>query len=238
MNNTPVVVVLGAGIGGVGVVRAVAADSHLVVVDRTEAAAEAAAALAVELGGTSEGTVLDLTDLAAVEAWRDELLGRLGRVDAVVHLVGGWQGSEGVDETAIAQWNTLLPGIVTTVQTTSVAFGAALRAAPRGRYVMVTSTSVPHPKKGNAAYASAKAAAETWVKALGDSFEGSGAAACIVAVTALVDPAVRAAHPERAYTGFTDTTDLGEAIAGLFATAGIAPVTYLDLTMEAERDGD
>ncbi len=229
MNPTPVVIVLGAGIGGLGVIRAVAAESHVVVADRTQAAAAAGAALAVELGGTAESAVVDLTDLDAVTAWCSDVLDRLGRVDAVVHLVGGWQGSRTVDAESIAQWDALLPGIVTTVQTTTVAFANALLAAPSGRYVMVTSTSVPRPAAGNAAYASAKAAAETWVKALGSAFEGTSAAACIVAVKALVDPATRAANPSKAYSGFTDTIELGAAIAGLLSDGDVAPVTYLNL---------
>jgi NAD(P)-dependent dehydrogenase (short-subunit alcohol dehydrogenase family) len=230
MNATPVVIVLGAGIGGQGVISAIATGAHVLVVDRSADLADAGAALATSVGGTAESCTLDLTDLDAVTTWRDAVLARLGRVDAVVHLVGGWQGSRNVDAEAITQWQALLPGIVGTVQTTTVAFRQALAAAPHGRYVMVTSTSVPQPTKGNAAYASAKAAAETWVRALGSAFTGTPAAACIVAVKALVDPATRAAHPDKSYPGYTDTTDLGAAIAGLLSDVALEPSTYLNLT--------
>ncbi len=230
MNPTPVVIVLGAGIGGQGVIAAVAPHAHVVVADRSPELADAGAALATSTGGSGESSTLDLTDLDAVLWWRDELLRRHGRVDAVVHLVGGWQGSATVNADAIAKWRALLPGIVDTVQTTTVAFREALQSAPHGRYVMVTSTSVANPTKGNAAYASAKAAAETWVRALGSAFDGTPAAACIVAVKALVDPATRAANPDKTYPGYTDTTELGSAIAGLLTDAELDCVTYLNLT--------
>mgnify|MGYP003377569671 CR=1 FL=1 len=167
MNEQPVVVVLGAGMGGRGVVAALAGKAHLVIVDRTMELAQTAANRAQTVGGSAEALVVNLTDLAAVESLCGDLLARHGRVDAVIHMVGGWRGSTTVDAASIDQWNDLVPGIVTTVQTTTVAFRDALTAAPKGRYVMITSTAAAKPTKGNAAYASSKAAAETWDHARG-----------------------------------------------------------------------
>lgn len=230
MNEQPVVVVLGAGMGGRGVVNALAGKAHLIVIDRTIDLAQAAADLADADGGSAEALAVDLTDLSAVEALAGDLLARHGRVDAVIHLVGGWRGSSTVDAASIDQWNELEPGIVTTVQTTTVAFREALAAAPMGRYVMVTSTAAAKPTKGNAAYASAKAAAETWVKALGSAFKDTPARACIVAVMALVDQATRDANPDRNYDRYTDTDALGVAIAGVLADDSVTNGAYIDLT--------
>lgn len=210
--DQPVVVLLGAGMGGRGVAAALSGSARLVVVDRDRALAERALTVS---GATGEAESVDLLDLAAVTTFRDDVLARHGRVDAVVHLVGGWQGSKTVDKRAIEQWDALVPGIVRTVQTTSVAFRDALLAAPAGRYVMVTSTAVDRPTAGNAAYASAKAAAETWVKALGHSFRDSDARAVIVAVKALVNDDMRAADPAKTFPGYTDTRALGDTVAAL-----------------------
>lgn len=230
MSGQPVVVVLGAGMGGRGVVEALTGKAHLVVVDRAEDYAGPVAQAAVAAGGSAESAVVDLTDLTAVEGFRDDLLSRHGRVDAVVHLVGGWQGSATVDAQAIEQWQALVPGIVGTVQTTSVAFREALTGAASGRYVMITSTTVATPSAGNAAYAAAKAAAEAWVRALGAAFSDTPAAACIVAIKALVDPATRAAHPERKFPGYTDNADLGAAVADLLGDADLPNLVQVDLT--------
>lgn len=226
-SELPVVALLGAGIGGRGVAKALTRTAHLVIVDRDIALAQRAADDVLAADGAAEAVTVDLQDLAAVTAFRDDLLARLGRVDAVIHLVGGWKGSKTVDEAAIEHWNSLVPGIVGTVQTTSVVFRDALMAAPGGRYVMVTSTAVERPTAGNAAYAAAKAAAETWVGALGHSFRQSPARAVIVAVKALLSPEMRAADPDKSFGGYTDTSVLGDTVAEVLQRQDLEPATRL-----------
>lgn len=219
--DQPVVVVLGAGIGGRGVALALAGAAHVVVVDRDQTLADAVAGAVAGAGGSAEGTTVDLLELDAVNAFRDDLLARHGRVDAVIHMVGGWRGSKTVDEQALADWDALEPALVGTIRTTTTAFRETLAGAPSGRYVMVTSRATENPTAGNAAYASAKAAAETWVRALGHAFRETPARALIVAVMALVDDATREKNPDKDYSRFTDTRDLGAAIAGLLTDATV-----------------
>lgn len=226
----PVVVLLGAGMGGRGVASALSDSAHLVIVDRDADFAQQAADQVTTTGGSAEAAAVNLTDLVAVTAFRDDVLAQHGRVDAVVHLVGGWTGSATVDAESIEQWNQLLPGIVTTVQTTTVAFREPLAAAPHGRYCMVTSTSARTPKAGTAAYTSLKAAAETWVAALGDAFAGTNARSCILAVLALVDDRMRSAQPDTDFSNHTDTADLGRAVREILTDEELANGAYLDLT--------
>jgi NAD(P)-dependent dehydrogenase (short-subunit alcohol dehydrogenase family) len=188
--------------------------------------------LAIAQGGTAEPAVVNLTSLQSVQQFCAELLEKHGRVDAVVHLVGGWRGSATVNEDSIEQFNELLPGIVATVQTTTVAFREALLASPHGRYVVVTSTSVQHPRQQYAAYAAAKAAAEAWVRATGDGFEESPARACIVAVSSLVDQAMRDANPVKTFSSATDTIELGRAIDSLLTDPDLMNGAYVDLTID------
>lgn len=230
MSEQPVVVVLGAGIGGQGVAEVLAGTATLVVVDRAEELAAKVVTAVSDAGGTAAAYAVNLTDLAEVEKFRDEVLDRYGRVDAVVHLVGGWAASDTVDAQAIDKFNTLLPGIVTTVQTTSVAFREALAVSRMGRYLMVTSTAVARPTAGNAAYAAAKSAAQTWVMALGDAFSGTDARAGVLAVSWLVSPQTVAAKPDANYSSATVTTALGEAVAAALADADMAQGAYIDLT--------
>ena len=91
--SSPVAVVLGAGMGGRGVASALAGRAHVVMVDRDEALADRAAQAVVAAGGTAEAMTVNLLDFDAVEAFRVDLLNRHGRIDTVVHLVGGWQVS-------------------------------------------------------------------------------------------------------------------------------------------------
>lgn len=213
--SRPVAIVLGAGMGGRAVAKALGATHLVIVVDRREDLARAAADA---VGG--EAAVVDLLDVDDLARFRDDVIARHGRIDAVVHLVGGWQGSTTVDLAALNAWDSIAPGVFGTVRTTTVAFRDALIDAG-GCYVMVSSTSATKPTAGNVAYATAKAAAETWVGGLANSFKDTPARAVIVAVMALVDDAMRAADPDKAFKGYTDTSDLAAAIRGI--VGGDAP---------------
>lgn len=207
--SRPVAIVLGAGMGGRAVARALGTDHLVIVVDRREDLAQAAAAPV-----SGEAAVVDLLDVDDITRFRDDVLARHGRIDAVVHLVGGWQGSKTVDVGALEAWDSIAPGVFGTVRTTTVAFRAAL-IDRSGCYVIVSSTAATKPTAGNVAYATAKAAAETWVGGLAHSFKDTSARAVIVAVKALVDGAMREAQPEQAFPGYTDTADLGAVIHGI-----------------------
>ena len=207
--SRPVAIILGAGMGGRAVARTLGVDHLVIVVDRREDLAEAAAAAV-----SGESAVVDLLDVDDVIRFRDDVLGRHGRIDAVVHLVGGWQGSKTVDLGALEAWDSIAPGVFVTVRTTTVAFRDALMDSG-GCYVIVSSTAAAKPTAGNVAYATAKAAAETWVSGLAHSFKDSSARAVVVAVKALVDAAMREAQPDQTFPGYTDTVDLAAAIHGI-----------------------
>lgn len=214
-----VVVVAGAG-GSAGppVVRLLAAArATVVMVDRDAERLDLLSADVARAGGAAHGYAVDLLDESAVRAWAGSVLEKFGRVDGVVHLVGGWRGGKSITETDLADWDVLADLLIRTVQHTTRAFHDALIAAPAGRFVLVSALAASKPTANNAAYAAAKAAAEAWTLAVADSFRQSGtAAASIVIVKALVTPAMREAKPEAKFAGFTDVADLATEIVGLW----------------------
>jgi NAD(P)-dependent dehydrogenase (short-subunit alcohol dehydrogenase family) len=163
---------------------------------------------------------VDLLDLDATRAWADDLVTRHGRVDGLVHLVGGWRGGTRLVEADLGEWDALEPPLVRTVQRTSQAFHDALLASPSGRFVLVSSVEAARPTQTNASYAAAKAAAETWTLALSHAFSGSSAAAAIIVVKALLTPAMRERRPDATFAGFTDVADLAARIAELWDSPG------------------
>ena len=60
-------------------------------------------------------------------------------------------------------------------------------AGAEGRFVIVSSEQAQHPSSTNAAYAAAKAAAETWTLAYADELAKSDGAANIVVVKQITD---------------------------------------------------
>ncbi|WP_338785245.1 SDR family oxidoreductase [Streptomyces sp. DG1A-41] len=184
-----------------------------------ERLAEAVDAASYATGGaTVTGDTVDLLDLRATRDWATRIEKDFGRVDGLVHLVGGWRGSETFTRTSLDDWDFLEMLLVRTVQHTSLAFHEALQRSDRGRYVLISAAGASKPTAGNAAYAAAKAAAEAWTLAMGDYFrkaggaEGPTSAAAILVVKALMHDAMRAERPNAKFAGFTDVKDLAQAI--------------------------
>jgi NAD(P)-dependent dehydrogenase (short-subunit alcohol dehydrogenase family) len=200
--------------------RLAAAGASLAATDVSEERLEA---LGSELGLAEDrwdGRVVDLLDEGAARAWVAAIRERFGRIDGLVHLVGGWRGGEPLAEAPLADYDWLHDLLVRTVQHSTRAFFEALAASENGRFVLVSSSQAQHPSGTNASYAAAKAAAEAWTLALADSFEETPATANIVVVNAILTPQMREANPDKPYRTFTGAEDIAEAIAFLCSEAG------------------
>ena len=127
--------------------------------------------------GRVHAAVVDLLDEEATREWAALVEREHGRVDGLVHLVGGWRGGVGIVDADLADWNWLQDNLIRTLQHTSRAFHDAIKAGPRGRLVLISSVQASAPTAANASYAAAKAAAEAWTLAVADSFRDSAAAA-------------------------------------------------------------
>jgi len=220
-----VIAVAGAGgpAGRAVLQRLARAGGHVVAADADpERLAEAVDAARYDAGGADiTGEIVDLLDLEASQDWAARIEKDHGRVDGLVHLVGGWRGSASFPETELADWDVLHKLLIQTVQHTSLAFHDGLMRSPGGRYVLVSQSGASAPTAGNAAYAAAKAAAEAWTLALGDSFrklsgDDPTAAATVLVIKALVHDGLRAERPQSKFTGFTDVRDLASAIADVW----------------------
>ena len=162
---------------------------------------------------------VDVLDAAAAERWAAEAAGVAGRVDAVLHLVGGWRGGTPVPATPDEDVRWLHDRLFRTVQHVTAAFAAPLAASGRGRFVLMSSAQARSPSAGNAAYAAAKAAAEAWTFAFGRELAEHGGAANVLAVNAIVTPAMRAAEPHKAFATFTDAEAIADALVFLCSDA-------------------
>jgi len=166
--------------------------------------------------GRVHAAVVDLLDEEATREWAALVEREHGRVDGLVHLVGGWRGGVGIVDADLADWNWLQDNLIRTLQHTSRAFHDAIKAGTRGRLVLISSVQASAPTAANASYAAAKAAAEAWTLAVADSFRDSAAAAVILQIKALLTPAMRAAKPEAAFDGFTPVDGLADTIHDLW----------------------
>ncbi|MEO8556477.1 MAG: SDR family NAD(P)-dependent oxidoreductase [Actinomycetota bacterium] len=171
-----------------------------------------------------QADVVDLLDEQATRDWAAGVERQHGRVDGLVHLVGGWRGGEGIVNADLADWDWLHDRLIRTLQHTSRAFHDAIKAGPRGRLVLISTSQTRAPSATSASYAAAKAAAEAWTLAVADSFKDSGAAAVILQVTALSTPAMRRAKPDATFAGYTPVDQLADTIHDLW----LAPASQLN----------
>ena len=158
--------------------------------------------------------MVDLLDEAATRDWCAALVDRFGRVDGLLHLVGGWKGGEPLATTPLADYEWLHDLLVRTVIHTSRAFYDQLAASEHGRFILVSSSQAQAPGGTNASYGATKAAAESWTLALADSFRAaeSMATANILVINAILTPQMRAANPDKPYRTFTSAEDIAEGI--------------------------
>ena len=224
--NGAVIAVAGAGgpAGRAVLLRLAEAGATVVGADaHPERLAEAVDAARYAHGGaTVVGDTVDLLDPQATRDWAEHIEKDFGRIDGLVHLVGGWRGSASFTDTDLADWDLLEKLLIRTVQHTSLAFYDGLERSDRGRYLLISAAGASKPTAGNAAYSASKAAAEAWTLAMADGYrkaggeDGPSSAAAIMVVKALVHDAMRAERPNAKFAGFTDVKDLAEAIAGVW----------------------
>jgi NADP-dependent 3-hydroxy acid dehydrogenase YdfG len=230
MSSAPVALIAGAGGAGAAAAAGLAAAGYrIVVVDSRVEAAQAVAQALLGDGHDAEAHGLDLLDVGAVTGLRDDLVARLGRVDVLVHLVGGWRGTKTLELASVDNWIALSPPIVGTLAVLTAVFADDVRASPVGRVFMVTSTTASTPTAGNIAYAAAKSAAEAWMLGLAHYLRDSDAASVTVAVKALLTDQMVDAEPNKEWPGYTHVRDLAQAITA----ASISEVengVRLDLT--------
>ncbi len=210
---------VGGGLGPVVANRLAMAGATVAGTDRDQARVDEVGA---GLGLAEErwdGRAADLLDEGAVREWCAALLERFGRVDGLLHLVGGWRGGQPLHEAPLSDWELLHDLLVRTVQHTTRAFHDALLASGRGRFALVSAKQAQAPSNSNAAYAAAKAAAEAWTLALADGFKGRGATANIVVVDAILTPQMREENPGKEFPTFTPAEHIAEAIAFLCSDA-------------------
>jgi len=102
---------------------------------------------------------------------------RFGRVDALLHLVGGWTGGKTLLEAAAAELSSMLEQHVWTSFHAVRAFLPHLLANGWGRVVMISSPFAARPNAKGGPYAIGKAGQEALLLALSQELRGTGVTA-------------------------------------------------------------
>lgn len=189
-------------------------------------------ALVAEQGWPRERVVTyaaDLRDPIAVQAAAEALRSALGRIDILLHLVGGWLGGKELTATSADELRVMLEQHVWTTFHLLQAFVPHLAASGRGRVIVVSSPVASRPPAKQSAYAAAKAAEEALVLTLAQEAREKGVTANVLVVRSITVAAPR----EQPTTGVSGTPadDIAAAMLYLCSeAAGMVNGVRLSLT--------
>ena len=136
-------------------------------------------------------SVIDLQDGAAVHSTTEAVSVKFGRVDALIHLVGGWVGGKTLAETSTEDLEFMLGQHVWTTFHLFQCLAPKLISNAWGRVMIVSASTVPNPPGKAGVYTAAKAAQENLVLTLAAELKSSGVTANIIQVKAIDIDATR-----------------------------------------------
>lgn len=171
--------------------------------------------LATELGIAQTrclARALDFTDPGAARIAAEATLDKFGRVDMLLHFIGGWTGGKTVVEFEASQFEAMLQQHLWTTLYLSQAFAPLLSANAWGRIVVISSPSAALPAAKSAPYAVAKAAQETLVLALAQELKHTGVTANILRVKTIDVGHARESDPTSANASWTTPEEIAEAV--------------------------
>jgi len=165
---------------------------------------------------------VDLRDEAAAKATADAVVDRFGRVDALLHVVGGWAGGKSILDMPADDLGQMLDQHVWTSFVAARAFVPHLIAGGWGRIIMVTSPFASRPSAKGGAYAIAKAGQEALMLTLSQELKGTGVTANILQVKQIDMKRAKVSEPAQANAAWTTPEELAAAVTYLLSDAGAA----------------
>ncbi len=159
----------------------------------------------------------EMTDAASSKALIDRVVAQLGRLDAVVHLVGAFAGGESVANTPEAVFDKMLD---LNFRSAVHLFQGALPHLPAGgRILAIGSRFAVEPMATMAAYAASKAALVSLIRTLALEGKEKGITANIVLPGTMDTPPNRAAMPTADFSRWVDPAQVAALLVHLASPA-------------------
>jgi 3-oxoacyl-[acyl-carrier protein] reductase len=156
--------------------------------------------------------VADISQQEAVLNVMDAVLTRFGRVDMLLHFVGGWVGGKPVAQVPAEEITSMLQQHLWTTYFLAKAFGPHLTATGWGRVIVVSSPNVAKPPAKSAPYTIGKSAQEALILTLAEEFKGTGVTANILRVRAIDTGHDRDREPSPKTSSWTTPEEIAAAI--------------------------
>ena len=160
---------------------------------------------------------VDLSDPAAVGSAAMAVATKFGRVDALLHLVGGWTGGKTLLEAAPADLQSMFEQHVWSSFHAVRAFLPHLLANGWGRVIMITSPFAARPNAKGGPYAIGKAGQEALMLTLSQELRGTGVTANLLQAKSIDARREKLSAPTAANTAWTTPEELSAAVLYLLS---------------------
>jgi NAD(P)-dependent dehydrogenase (short-subunit alcohol dehydrogenase family) len=163
----------------------------------------------------------DFANRAVVRALADQVVTKFGKIDALVHVMGGFAGGSSIAETSDDTWDRMRDLNLTAAFYATRAVLPHMRKAKRGRIVAVGSLAATEPRAGLGAYVVFKSALVTLVQTIALENSDSNITANVVLPGTMDTPANRASMPTADFSKWVSPEDVAKLIVWLAADQSV-----------------
>lgn len=150
----------------------------------------------------------------------DQVLARFGKLDVLVHTVGGFAGGQSIVDTDDATFQQMLDMNLNSVFCILRAAVPALRKSGDGRLIAIGSRAAVDPGPGVGAYSASKAAMVSLMKTVALENKDAGLKANVILPGTIDTPANRKAMPKADTSTWVQPTAIASLIVWLAGDSG------------------
>jgi NAD(P)-dependent dehydrogenase (short-subunit alcohol dehydrogenase family) len=158
---------------------------------------------------------VDFTKAAAVRDAMESVVGRFGKLDVLVHVLGGFAGGQTVAGTDDATWEQMRDLNLTSAFYVLRAAIPHLRKSGTGRIIAIGSLAAVAPHPGLGAYVTFKAALSTLVQTVALENKDAGLTANVVLPGTMDTPANRKSMPDADFSKWVRPGDVADLVLWL-----------------------
>lgn len=158
---------------------------------------------------------VDFTKSAAVREAVESIITRFGRLDILVHVLGGFAGGQSVADTDDATWEQMRDLNLTSAFYILRAAIPHLRKAGNGRIVVIGSATAIEPHANLSAYVTFKAALTMLVRTVALENQDAGLTANVVLPGTMDTPGNRKAMPKADFSKWVQPGDVADLVLWL-----------------------
>jgi len=157
----------------------------------------------------------DFSSGAAVRDLANQVVSRFGKIDALIHVMGGFAGGQSVADTDDKTWEQMRDLNLTSAFYVSRAVIPHMRKAKYGRIVAVGSLAAVEPHAGLGAYVVSKAAMATLIRTVALENADANITANVVLPGTMDTPNNRASMPTADFSKWVQPQDVASLIVYL-----------------------